>query len=77
MSDRSGLSEESKRCPARAEKTNIHLSLSRGPGTQCRVGAKAETLERGGGDTRGGASLCSGPRPSAGQQARIRRFPRP
>ena len=35
--------------------TTIHRLLSRGPGTQCRVGAEAETLELGGGVLRGGA----------------------
>lgn len=55
----------------------IHLRLSRSPGTQCWVGARAETLERGGGAMQGGASLRDQPRLSAGFGAWIRCFPTP
>lgn len=55
----------------------IHLRLSRSPGTQCWVAARAETLERGGGAMQGGASLRDQRRPSAGSGAWIAAFPRP
>lgn len=55
----------------------IHLRLSRSPRTQCWVGARAETLERGGRAMQGGASLRDQPRLSAGFGAWIRCFPTP